>query len=64
MTTHGIDAIDANHRALATISREMQRQAAMISYLDIFFVLMIGSFIAAALTLFLKRMDLSKASAH
>jgi DHA2 family multidrug resistance protein len=64
LTAHGVDAIDANHRALATISREMQRQAAMISYLDIFFVLMIGSFIAAALTLFLKRMDLSKASAH
>ncbi|HEU5397326.1 MAG TPA: DHA2 family efflux MFS transporter permease subunit [Verrucomicrobiae bacterium] len=60
----GLDAIDARHRALATISSEMQRQATMISYLDIFYVFMIGSLIAAGLTLFLKRMDLSKGGAH
>jgi hypothetical protein len=42
----------------------VQTQAAMISYLDIFFVLMIGSLVAAGMTLFLKKMDLSKAAAH
>jgi DHA2 family multidrug resistance protein len=61
---YGIGSVDANHRALAMISSEMQRQAAMLSYLDVFVVLMTGSLIAAGMTAFLKRMDLSKASAH
>jgi DHA2 family multidrug resistance protein len=60
----GLSSVDASHRALATIATGMQRQAAMLSYLDVFAVLMIGSLIAAGLTFFLKRMDLSKASAH
>ncbi|HTR41920.1 MAG TPA: DHA2 family efflux MFS transporter permease subunit [Pseudomonadales bacterium] len=60
----GVDTVDASHRALATISTAMQRQAAMLSYLDVFVVLMVGSLIAAGMTAFLKTMDLSKASAH
>jgi len=62
LVASGVSAADANHRALAVISREMQRQSSMISYLDIFFILMVGSLVAAVLTFFLRRMDLSKAS--
>lgn len=62
--TYGVNSVDANQHALALISREMQRQAAVLAYLDIFAVLMAGSLIAAALTVFLKEMDLAKASSH
>jgi DHA2 family multidrug resistance protein len=64
LAASGIDSVDANRRALATISTEMQRQATMLSYLDVFVVLMVGSLLAAGMTAFLKQMDLSKASAH
>jgi DHA2 family multidrug resistance protein len=60
----GANSIDASKHALAIVARQVQTQAAMISYLDIFFVLMIGSLVAAGMTLFLKKMDLSKAAAH
>lgn len=59
----GVGAVDAQHRALASLTQTMQVQAAMLSYLDIFFILMIGSLVAAALTIFLRRMDLAKAAA-
>jgi DHA2 family multidrug resistance protein len=57
---HGADSIEAGKRALAAIMRQVQTQAAMLSYLDIFVVLLIGCIIAAALTSFLREMDLSK----
>lgn len=57
---HGADSVEAGKRALAAIMRQVQTQAAMLSYLDIFVVLLIGCIIAAALTSFLREMDLSK----
>lgn len=62
--TYGADSVDAKQNALAMLYRETQRQAAMLAYLDVFVVLMVGALIAAGLTVFLKTMDLSKASAH
>lgn len=63
LSSLGVDAMDANHRALAMVYGEVQRQAQMLSYLDVFVVLMAGSLIAAAMTAFLKRIDLSKGAA-
>ena len=60
----GVGSVDATRRALASVSTEMQRQSTTLSYLDVMVVLMIGSIAAACMTIFLKRMDLSKASAH
>jgi DHA2 family multidrug resistance protein len=57
---HGADSVEASKRATAAILRQVQVQAAMLSYLDIFIVLLIGCLIAAALTAFLREMDLSK----
>jgi DHA2 family multidrug resistance protein len=57
---HGADSVEASKRATAAIFRQVQVQAAMLSYLDIFIVLLIGCLIAAALTAFLREMDLSK----
>lgn len=62
--TYGANSVDAQHKALATLYREVQRQAAMLAYLDIFVVLMAGALIAAGMTVFLKEMDLTKASSH
>jgi DHA2 family multidrug resistance protein len=59
----GVDSVDAAKRALAMISGQMLAQAAMLSYLDIFMVLMEASLFAACLTIFLKKMDLTKESA-
>ncbi|MDB6022029.1 MAG: disulfide bond formation protein DsbA, partial [Pedosphaera sp.] len=60
---HGAGPVQAMKRALAVISGEVQTQAAMLSYLDIFIVLAIGCLIAAALTSLLKELDLSKPQA-
>lgn len=43
LTCFEIDTVDANHRALAMFYKELQRQAQMLSYLDVFVVLMTGS---------------------
>jgi DHA2 family multidrug resistance protein len=61
---YGADSVTAVTRATAVVTREMQTQAAMLSYLDIFVVLMFGSLLAACLTPFLKKINLAKASAH
>lgn len=58
---HGADAVMAHKRALAVVMQSVHSQAAIISYLDIFIVLLIGSLIAAALTPFLKTIDLKQA---
>ncbi|HZV35692.1 MAG TPA: DHA2 family efflux MFS transporter permease subunit [Verrucomicrobiae bacterium] len=60
----GSGPVEAMKRAMAVISRQVQSQSAMLSYLDIFIVLLIGCLIAAALTSLLKNMDLSKPGAH
>ncbi|HEX3628601.1 MAG TPA: DHA2 family efflux MFS transporter permease subunit [Verrucomicrobiae bacterium] len=62
--TYGTDAVTAKQHALAVLYQETQRQAAMLAYLDVFVVLMVGALIAAGMTVFLKKMDLSKASGH
>lgn len=62
--TYGTDSADSKQHALAMLYREMQRQAAVLAYLDVFVVLMVGALIAAGLTAFLKQMDLTKASSH
>jgi DHA2 family multidrug resistance protein len=59
-TTHGFNSSPPRTQALATIYRSVQTQASMLSYLDIFMVLMFCTIIAAALTFFLKKSDLSK----
>jgi DHA2 family multidrug resistance protein len=63
-TSHGVDSVTANHRALGVMFRTMANQAVMLSYLDTFIVLMWGSLVAAALALFLKKIPLGKVHAH
>ena len=60
-SAQGLGPVEAAKRATATIMRQIQSQAAMLSYLDIFVVLLLGSIMAAALAAFLKKIDLSKA---
>jgi DHA2 family multidrug resistance protein len=59
--SYGVNSIDAAKHAMAVVMRQVQVQAAMLSYLDTFVVLMIGCLIAAALAAFLTEIDLSKA---
>jgi DHA2 family multidrug resistance protein len=60
----GADSVTAGKRALATIAAQMQTQAAVLSYLDIFAVLMFGSLVAGCMTFFLRKIELGKSSAH
>lgn len=60
----GVGVVEAGRRATAAVMRQVQAQAAMLSYLDVFVVLMIGCFVAVALSTFLKKMDVRKAQAH
>jgi len=59
----GFDSVTAAKRAMATIYHGVQTQAAVLSYLDIFTVLMFFSFGAIALSLFLRRISPGKAPA-
>lgn len=59
----GAGSADASQQALAVVKRGVESQAAMLSYLDVFVVLMIGCLIAAALSSLLKQIDLNKAQA-
>jgi DHA2 family multidrug resistance protein len=62
---HGADSVTAGKRALAMLYQTVQIQTAVLSYLDIFIVLMFFSFGACGLCFFLKRIELGKAgSAH
>ncbi len=61
---HGTGPVEAGHRALAVVMRQVQAQAAMLSYLDIFILLALFCLIAAAMSTCLKRADLSKAQAR
>ena len=62
--SYGVDSVSAMKRATSIVAREVSTQSAMLAYLDIFMVLMYGSLAAAVLTIFLKKIDLKKASAH
>jgi DHA2 family multidrug resistance protein len=52
---HGRSFADATTAATALVGSEMQRQAMMLSYIDTFWLLAIGSFLAAPLSLFIRR---------
>jgi len=60
---YGAGSVDAGRKAVAVLNRQVQVQAQMLSYLDIFMLLIIGCLVAAALTAFLKKMDVQKAQA-
>jgi len=60
----GVDSTSAMQKAISSVSRTIETQAAVLSYLDIFVVLMYGCVVALVFTLFLKKIDLGKASAH
>jgi DHA2 family multidrug resistance protein len=62
-TTHGVAPNEASQRALAVINRQLERQSAMLAYLDTFVVLIIACLVAAALASMLKEIDLKKAQA-
>jgi DHA2 family multidrug resistance protein len=60
----GIDSASAMQKAVSSVGRTIGTQAAVLSYLDIFVVLMYGCLVAVVLTIFLKKIDLGKASTH
>jgi len=60
---HGSDSVSAHQQALAVVSQGLHSQAIMISYIDVFVVLMIAALVAAGMTAFLKTIKLGKASA-
>jgi DHA2 family multidrug resistance protein len=55
---HGSGPVEAHNRALTSIMGEVQKQAAMLSYLDVFVILMLACLVAAAMCVFLKTVDL------
>ena len=62
-TTRGAGPVDAMKQATAAFFAQIQRQAAMLSYIDVFQILIFACLAALMLTFFLKRIDPSKASA-
>ncbi|HSU66362.1 MAG TPA: DHA2 family efflux MFS transporter permease subunit [Tepidisphaeraceae bacterium] len=54
---HGSDAAGASSRAIASLYQTLQGQATMLSYIDVFRMLAIGSLLAIGLAVFLKRMN-------
>jgi DHA2 family multidrug resistance protein len=58
---NGAGPVAAHNRALTTIMGEVQRQAAMLSYLDVFVILMIACLVAAFMSIFLTTIDLKNA---
>jgi DHA2 family multidrug resistance protein len=63
--THGIsDAATAQHQAIMAIGRTVRRQAFVMSYSDMFFLLGIGLVISLVATLALKKGTGSAAGAH
>jgi DHA2 family multidrug resistance protein len=61
--TFGAGAVEDSRRATAAIMATVQKQAAMLSYLDVFVVLLLGALIVAALTVFLKDIKLGETEA-
>ncbi|HEY3863542.1 MAG TPA: DHA2 family efflux MFS transporter permease subunit [Verrucomicrobiae bacterium] len=60
-SAHGAGAVTSMQRAMATISQQMAGQAAMLSYLDVFQVLIVGCVVAALVSTMLRRIDIGKA---
>jgi DHA2 family multidrug resistance protein len=58
---HGADPIAAAKRARTALMAQVQAQAATLSYLDIFVILMIGCLVAAGLSAMLRKIDLRQA---
>jgi DHA2 family multidrug resistance protein len=52
---HGMSFTDATRAAVVLVGRELGRQAMMLSYIDAFWLLAIGSFLAAPLPLLIRR---------
>jgi DHA2 family multidrug resistance protein len=59
--SQGADPVAAGNRALTSIMGEVQKQATMLSYLDVFVILMIACLVAAFLSIFLATIDLKNA---
>lgn len=57
----GAGPVIAQQRALAVVGHQVQAQAAMLAYLDVFKFLILACLIAAVLTAFLKRIKLGEA---
>jgi MFS transporter, DHA2 family, multidrug resistance protein len=52
---HGMSFADAAKAAVALVGKELERQATMLSYMDAFWLLAIGSFLAAPLPLLIRK---------
>jgi DHA2 family multidrug resistance protein len=59
----GAAPVDAMRQATAAFFSQVKTQAAMLSYLDVFQILILACLVAFTLTFFLKRIDPAKASA-
>jgi DHA2 family multidrug resistance protein len=53
--SHGSSAATAHHQAIAAVTHQLQTQTSMLSYIDVFQILMFGCGVAAVLTLFVKK---------
>jgi DHA2 family multidrug resistance protein len=62
-TAHGAGPVTSRQQALASFMATLQAQTGILAYLDIFQFLCIASIVALVFSLFLKRIDSSKASA-
>ena len=54
MRANGADPVTAGHRGIAALSGMVERQAAVLSFLDVFQLLAIMFFLAAPLVLLMK----------
>jgi DHA2 family multidrug resistance protein len=61
-TTQGSSLAHAHQQAIAWIGRQVQLQASLLAYMDVFWVLMLISFGAVLLALMLRKVELGSAS--
>lgn len=61
---HGISLADAKMAAAALVGRELEQHAMMLSYVDVFWLLAIGSFLAAPLPLLIRKPRVALSSAQ
>lgn len=61
---HGMSFADASRVAVALIGRELERQSMMLSYVDTFWLLAIGSFLAAPLALLIRKPKVAPSAAE
>lgn len=57
-TSHGSSALQAQHQAIAWIGQQVAKQASLLAFIDVFWVLMSISLAAAALALTLRKVRL------